>query len=231
MKATNNNPTALKILQPWKDGHLLLDVFKNNNRALDEIQKRLEDLLEKKRCEFARFYFVSNDELLQILADCSKNVENVQPHLRKLFENINLVEFEMDDIAKIISAEKEVIKVKKVKTANQPCEKWLSSLEEHMRMGVAKFIKTANDAYKDDNEDFKRSHWVMEDHPAQAVCVVGSIMWCMSTEFSLKNEDEVRESLDWWYNENVSQLEELTKIVCRQDIVPKKRKAVVALIT
>ena len=47
----------------------------------------------------------------------------------------------------------------------------------------------------------------------------------------LKDEDDVKEGLEYWYTENVHQLEELTKIVSRIDLDPKKRKAVVALIT
>jgi hypothetical protein len=43
-----------------------------------------------------------------------------------------------------------------------------------MRKAVAKFIKTGIDAFKDD-EEFKRHLWVLEDHPAQAISVVGSI--------------------------------------------------------
>jgi hypothetical protein len=35
-----------------------------------------------------------------------------------------------------------------------------------MVAGVRKFIKHAKEAYRDDQEDFKRSVWVMDDHPA-----------------------------------------------------------------
>ncbi len=96
---------------------------------------------------------------------------------------------------------------------------------------VFKFIKEAHMAYREENEDFKRHQWVLEKHPAQAVCVVGSIYWCGQTEALLKSEDDIAEGMEWWFNENVSQLEELTKIVSRTDIDPRKRKAVVALIT
>lgn len=109
---------------------------------------------------------MSNDELLSILAEASRDPECVQPHLRKLFENINRITFEYDEITRIISAEKEVIKIRKVKTGgNSPVEKWLLTLQDNMMLAVKRFIKDGHNAYKED-EDFKRQEWVMEDHPA-----------------------------------------------------------------
>jgi len=46
----------------------LKESFQESNKNLDMVQKGLSDYLEKKRGGFARFYFLSNDELLEILS-------------------------------------------------------------------------------------------------------------------------------------------------------------------
>lgn len=46
----------------------LLEKFREYKETLNQIQKALESYLEDKRVVFPRFYFLSNDELLEILA-------------------------------------------------------------------------------------------------------------------------------------------------------------------
>ena len=64
-----------------------LDDFIKWNGIMDQIQKNLEDYLEEKREQFPRFYFISNDELLQILAN-SADLKAIEKHVNKCFENL-----------------------------------------------------------------------------------------------------------------------------------------------
>ncbi len=50
------------------------------------------DFLEEKRSRFPRFYFIGDDDLLEILGQ-AQNPSVIQTHLKKLFAGIHSVEF------------------------------------------------------------------------------------------------------------------------------------------
>lgn len=64
-----------------------------NKRSLNDIQRKLENYLDVKRQAFPRFYFLSNDELLEILAQAS-DMTYLQRHIKKCFDNV--ASFELD---------------------------------------------------------------------------------------------------------------------------------------
>jgi dynein heavy chain, axonemal len=68
MRKTYVSPKIMKLLKT----NLLLEKLSEISDNLDFIERQLEDFLEVKRSSFPRFYFLSNDELLEILAKASK---------------------------------------------------------------------------------------------------------------------------------------------------------------
>jgi len=83
---------------------------------------------------FARFYFLSNEDLLDILANSSKNPDAVQPHLRKCFGNIHQLDIVRQahspaQIQHMISEEGERVPLPKTLRARGTVESWLYNVE------------------------------------------------------------------------------------------------------
>ncbi|CAM9108221.1 unnamed protein product, partial [Ectocarpus fasciculatus] len=136
-----------KVLE-YCDNPKLLEKFKESDLLLEQVQKGLSDYLETKRSVFARFYFLSNDELLSILSE-SKDVKLVQPHLKKCFEGIDKVKF-LDDlkIDRIISPEgEEVMLIEVIDPVEKNVEHWMLELEGLMRTSVRHVMKSAIEDY------------------------------------------------------------------------------------
>ena len=92
-----------------------------------------------------RFYFLSNDELLEILAE-TKDPLRVQPFCKKIFEGIHRLQFEDNlDISAMFSEEGEKVEFIKVfnpKDAQGAVEKWL--IQATLILGYSFLYKVAS---------------------------------------------------------------------------------------
>ncbi|EFJ29004.1 inner arm dynein 3-2 [Selaginella moellendorffii] len=169
-----------------------LEKLKEANRLLEIINKGLASYLEVKRVAFPRFFFLSNDEMLEILSE-TKDPLRVQPHLKKCFEGIDTLRFEHNmDVTGMISAEGEVVPlVEKFnpKAAQGAVEKWLLQVEEGMLQSLQEQCSSSVISYA----ETVREKWVLE-WPGQIVLVVSAIYWTtMVTESILAGGNAVRE--------------------------------------
>lgn len=141
--------------------------------------KALAAFLETKRVEFPRFCFLSDDELLEILAK-QTDPHAIQGFLKQLFDGLVRLELsDTNDSIAMLSREGERIEFKRPVKHQNRVEEWLNKIQDDMRNTLSRRLKEGNAAYPQDNN--AKKEW-LEQHPAQIICTVDMIQWCTSTE-------------------------------------------------
>uniref|UniRef100_UPI00398F6457 dynein axonemal heavy chain 6 isoform X2 n=1 Tax=Pristiophorus japonicus TaxID=55135 RepID=UPI00398F6457 len=240
MRKVNRLPNALRAAtQPG-----LLEAFMHNNELLDQILKCLEAYLESKRVIFPRFYFLSNDELLEILAQ-TRNPQAVQPHLRKCFDAISRLEFALapqgeekttegepekvytNDILAMLSPDGEKVSLGKGLKARGNVEDWLGKVEEAMFSSLRRLCKVSIADYQTQ----ARVQWVVSGHPSQVILTISQLMWCRDLHHCLEGDDHDRiATMTEFEKTNFERLNALAALV-RGKLFSLHRSIVTALIT
>ncbi|KAK5645095.1 hypothetical protein RI129_006395 [Pyrocoelia pectoralis] len=161
----------------------LLENMQLCTKILDRINEGVTAYLEKKRVYFPRFFFLSNDEMLEILSE-TKDPLRVQPHLKKCFEGINCLEFDKAlKIHAMFSGEGEKIYLLEIidtVAARGSVEKWLLQVEGEMLAAVQDQIAHSWLAY----QETYRTEWVTQ-WPGQVVLAVSQIFWTLDMHQAL----------------------------------------------
>jgi len=84
MDNVHKNPNTLQCCVRG-DSANRLDELQNILNELDKCTKSLTQYLEGKRMGLPRFYFISDEDLLEILG--SSDPQSIQPYLMKLYDN------------------------------------------------------------------------------------------------------------------------------------------------
>ncbi|XP_032594376.1 dynein axonemal heavy chain 6 [Drosophila grimshawi] len=217
----------------------IYDMLMEDNRLLDAISRGLEAYLEVKRVVFPRFYFLSNDELLEILAQ-TRIPQAVQPHLRKCFDAIYRLEFGQkdggdgkmiptNDIVAFLSPEGEKLQFGKGLKARGAVEEWLSKVEESMFVTVKRCMRFGYQCYAAKERD----EW-FQDHPNQVVLTVSQVQWATDIHRIFEGKDRTPTSIiEKMSKFELKCLQDLGALatLTRKSITSLLRKILCALIT
>nr|XP_012148645.1 PREDICTED: dynein heavy chain 7, axonemal [Megachile rotundata] len=221
MKTVYADPRVLAVVEIDK----MLERLKKSFGLLEDIQKGLNDYLEKKRLFFTRFFFLSNDELLEILSE-TKDPTRVQPHLKKCFEGIDRLKFneDLEVLAMRSTEDEEVDLVDTISTAaaRGQVEKWLIELEAIMRKSVRHVVEQAILAFPTK----PRKIWVLE-WPGQTILCVGKTYWTLRIEESMLSGVE---GLKRYLDECQNDLNEIILLI-RGKLSKQNRITLEALVT
>jgi dynein heavy chain, axonemal len=178
-------------------------------KELEKVLVSLEKKLEEKRRAFPRFYFLSNDDLLDLLAKV-KTPELMMPHMLKMFDGIKSLSFgAQNDITHLNSMEGE-----KVELCNQgikargAVETWMDLLEREM---FATLRFRAQRCLEDYETRDNRTEWMFQ-HPVQLVLIVDQLLWTRTVEEALDKPDsqQLMQRLRGEQRSNLEMLAELT---------------------
>lgn len=186
MKKVNKSPFILDVLN-------IPGIQKNLERLADlltKIQKALGEYLEKERSSFPRFYFVGDEDLLEIIGN-SKDVRRVMKHLKKMFAGISTLTMDDDESALVcfVSREGEEVAFRApiVLKEYPRINDWLAKVESEMRLSLAHLLFEAVGHLQSffaigtplDGEALLK--WI-DDYPAQLVVLAIQICWTEAVE-------------------------------------------------
>lgn len=184
MKKVSKSPYVMDVLN-------IPNLQKSLERLADllsKIQKALGEYLERERAGFPRFYFVGDEDLLELIGN-SRDVVRVQKHFRKMFAGLHSLKLSEDlsTIVGISSKEGESVPLRKpISFARNPkINDWLSALEYEMKNALA--VLTAESIQEFStlfNATFDRSQFLsfLDRYPAQVILLATQVVWTRSVE-------------------------------------------------
>ncbi|KAK2963281.1 putative Dynein axonemal heavy chain 1 [Blattamonas nauphoetae] len=128
-----SNPHVLAVCGPQANNKTL-SILTECCQILDSTRAGLSKYLDAKRILFPRLYFLSNEELLDLLSLAKEPRENV-PHIHKLFNNVSSIGLGLgNSIISMISRDGEILPLMApVDSTNLDADEWLSKIEVMMK--------------------------------------------------------------------------------------------------
>ena len=201
---------------------------------LNKIQKALGEYLERERASFPRFYFVGDEDLLEIIGN-SKDILRIMKHLKKMFAGIStlILDEDLTQIQGMASREGEEVRFPEpILLKDFPkINDWLTRIEYMMRLSLSTLLAEAvtelQTFYGTGSKVSMNElmQW-MEKYPAQLVTLAVQVAWTASVETCLESGRSPEAPLD-----TVHQALDLLADIVLRELAPVTRRKCEHLIT
>ncbi|KAI9891081.1 MAG: Dynein heavy chain, cytoplasmic [Vezdaea aestivalis] len=189
MKKVAKSPFVLDVLN-------ISGVQKSLERLaelLNKIQKALGEYLERERVSFPRFYFVGDEDLLEIIGN-SNDTLRIAKHFKKMFAGLSGLIMDEDAIINGFTSKEgeEVLLKSSISLTKIPkINDWLAALESSMKATLAELLAEAYERFevlfREDEMDKEAFHKYIADFPAQIVVLATQAVWTNAVEDSLQS--------------------------------------------
>jgi dynein heavy chain 1 len=203
MRRIASKPYAMEVLNIDN----LQRTLERLGNLMGVIQRALGEYLEKQRTDFSRFYFLGDDDLLEIMGN-SGEPGKVLSHVGKMFAGIAGARRVIEDLPEgvqtrldaMVSKDGEVVPFHKPIdiTAQTTVKDWLKQLESRMQTTLALLLEDAvnedsfsADAELDDSSKEKFVEWTTK-FPAQVMIIAAQINWSMGVDSALAEDDSAK---------------------------------------
>lgn len=235
---TNINTEFLTVMKKVYKSPFVIDVMnipgiqKSLERLADllgKIQKALGEYLERERSSFPRFYFVGDEDLLEIIGN-SKDILRIMKHLKKMFAGISTLKLDEDttEIRGMASREGEEVMFKNVISLQEfpKINDWLAKVESEMRLSLAHLLSEAVfelQGFYTTSSMLSLDRFLpwIEKYPAQLVSLAIQVAWTSAIENSFETSqplditsDIVRRGLDLLADVVLTELTPTTRRKC-----------------
>ena len=241
MRRVSSRPYAMEALN-----------IENLQRTLERleslmvaIQRALGDYLAKQRSDFSRFYFLGDDDLLEIIGN-SGEPGKVLAHVGKMFAGISSVRADSSHLKDgvialfdaMVSKDGEVVPLHDIieVASKSAVKEWLKKLEDGMHTTLAHLLLQA--VQQDSSSSLVLSDesgkgafigWA-KNFPAQVMILASLVNWSMSVDAALRESGDSKTSLTNVLSSLEGKLEIMAQTVL-MDLPAESRKKFEQLIT
>ncbi|OWB58788.1 hypothetical protein B5S28_g4867 [[Candida] boidinii] len=176
------------------------ETLEKSLEILQKIRKALLGYLEKQRELWPRYYFLGNEDLLEMIGNAN-DFNIISKHIKKLFQNVSGLNFDNSskEIRSVYSIEnEELVLIEPVKTTNLSLHEWLTNLEMIIKESLSSYLYDSLvelESIWNENCTFATALPLLAKSTNQVLILSAQVLWTKKIEQAINNDKASLETL------------------------------------